>query len=48
MFKELPKVVLFVVIISYSFDMSRVSSLGKRLTALEQKVEILQLKINQD
>lgn len=48
MFKELPKLVLFVVIISYSFDMSRVSSLEKRLTALEQKVEILQLKNNQE
>lgn len=48
MFKELPKLVLFVVIISYSFDMSRVSSLEKRLTVFEQKVEILQLKNNQE
>lgn len=48
MFKELPKVVLFVVIISYSFDMSRVGSLEKRLTVLEQKVEILHKQINQN
>jgi hypothetical protein len=48
MFKELPKVFLFVVIISYFFDMSIVNSLDKRLSALEQEVEILQLKINQD
>jgi len=48
MFKELPKVFLFVVIISYSFDMSIVNSLDKRLSKLEKKVEILQLKINQD
>lgn len=48
MFKELPKVVLFVVIISYSFDMSRVGSLEKRLTVLEQKVEILYKQINQN
>lgn len=48
MVKELPKLVLFVVIISYLFDMSRVNSLGKRLTVLEQKVEILHKKINQD
>ena len=48
MFKELPKVFLFVVIISYSFDMSIVNSLDKRLSELEKKVEILQLKINQD
>jgi hypothetical protein len=39
--KELPKVILFIVIVSYLFDMSRVGSLGKRLTVLEQKVEIL-------
>lgn len=48
MFKELPKVFLFVVIISYSFDMSIVKSLNKRLSDLERKVEILQLKVNQD
>ena len=48
MFKELPKVFLFVVIISYFFDMSIVKSLDKRLSALEKEVEILQLKINQD
>jgi hypothetical protein len=48
MFKELPKVFLFVVIISYFFDMSIVNSLDKRLSVLEQEVEILQLKINQD
>jgi hypothetical protein len=48
MFKELPKVFLFVVIISYFFDMSIVNSLDKRLSALEKEVEILQLKINQD
>lgn len=48
MFKELPKVVLFVIIISYSFDMSRVGSLEKRLTVLEQKVEILHKQINQN
>ena len=46
MFKELPKVVLFVVIISYSFDMSRVGSLEKRLTVIEQQVEILHKQIN--
>ena len=48
MFKELPKVVLFVIIISYSFDMSRVGSLEKRLTAIEQQVEILDKQINQN
>lgn len=45
MFKELPKVILFIVIISFFFDMSKVSSLGKRLTVLEQKVEILHKKV---
>ena len=48
MFKELPKVFLFVVIISYFFDMSIVKSLDKRLSKIEQKVEIIQLKINPD
>jgi hypothetical protein len=46
MLKELPKVFLFVFIISYSFDMSRLSSLDKRLTVLEQEVEILHKQIN--
>jgi hypothetical protein len=46
MLKELPKVFLFVFIISYFFDMSRLSSLDKRLTVLEQEVEILHKQIN--
>jgi hypothetical protein len=44
MFKELPKVILFFIIISYSFDLSRINSLDKRLTAIEKDIEILHEK----
>jgi hypothetical protein len=41
MFKELPKVILLFIIISYSFDLSRINSFNKRLTAIEKDIEIL-------
>lgn len=43
------KVILFIVVVTYFFDMSRLSSLEKRLTVIERKVEILdnQKNLNQ-